>query len=42
MQEPTPEPSSLPLNVTETGCEYQPFASGGRESVAVTVGGVAS
>ena len=37
-----PDPPSVPENETVTGCEYQPFASGARESFAVTVGGVVS
>jgi hypothetical protein len=37
-----PDPPSAPTNVTVTGCEYQPFESGARESFAVAVGAVVS
>jgi hypothetical protein len=42
VQELIPEPPSVPAKVTSTGWEYQPFASGGRDGVAVTVGAVVS
>ena len=42
VHELTPDPASVPANEMVTACEYQPFASGGRESFAVTVGGVVS
>jgi hypothetical protein len=42
VQDPTPEVASVPANVTVTGRLYQPFESGGRSGVAVTVGAVAS
>src|SRR5262249_28586985 len=42
VQEATPERLSVPENPTPTAWLYQPFESGARAALAVTVGGVAS
>ncbi len=43
LQDASPEPPSVPWNVTVIGCVYQPFLSGARSTVApVTLGAWAS